>query len=158
MIKIIKKFFISTICIFIFLINKTYANMSIDAMQEVANRTAKMPQLFIYALFAMCFTIITELLIAKFLNFKHYKLVFFTNLITQLFLQTITLLLYLNPFINMTFLIFMVEIIILIMEYKIYLNKEKDLPKNRVFLYTFVANFITYIIPCIIGYYTERIV
>ena len=156
--KIIKKFFVATISIFIFLINKTYANMTIEAMEDVANRTAKMPQLFIYALFAMCFTIIIELLISRFMNFKHYKLVFFTNLITQLFLQTITLLLYLNPFIDLTFIIFIVEIIILIMEYKIYLNKEKDLQKNRVFLYTFVANFTTYIIPFIIGYYTERIV
>lgn len=138
--------------------NVCYADMSLDAMEKVTERAAKMPQIYCYAFIAIIFTIIVELLIAWLMKFKHYKLVIFTNLVTQIFLQIVTIILYSDPFISLSSFIFIVEIIIMIMEYKIYANKIEDISKKKIFLYTFVANLITYALPLFIGYYTERIV
>lgn len=139
-------------------INSVYANMSIEAMEEVKRRSTQMPLLYNYAIFAIVFTIVVELLIAWITRFKNYKLVFFTNLITQLFLQYVTLNLYSNPFIDLTVIIIILEVIILIMEYKIYENKIEDISKMKIFLFSFIANFTTYVVPMLVGYYTERIV
>ncbi len=88
---------------------------------------------------AIIVTVIIELLVAFILKVKNYGLIIVTNVITNLGLQLLLMILT-N---NYTCTLILGEIIVLICELAVYLTGFKNVTKNKIILYTLLANAIT---------------
>ena len=91
---------------------------------------------------ALIITIVIELVIAVIFKICNYKLIFITNLVTNILLQTILIILN-NNYIT----VFIVgEVIVIIGELFVYLSMLKNIDKKKIILYTLVANVLTILI------------
>ena len=121
---------------------------------------------FILVWFAILITLIIELLVAKKMNFKEYKLIITTNIITQLILHTLyfipdyifdfplaDLIDNISPIhINNTRLYFLLilEISIVFVEYLVFIKFTKDYSKRKLLKYSILANIASFIASIVI--------
>lgn len=95
---------------------------------------------------ALIVTIIIEIIIALIMKIKNIKIIFIVNLITNIILQLV--LMYMPvPYIS-TFTI--MEILIVIVEYLMYRKFLKDVSKNKIIIYTLIANIASALLTFII--------
>ena len=99
------------------------------------------PNTIINILSALIITIVVEVIIAYIFKIGNYKVIVLTNLITNLCFQALLILLSSNYLLAFIF----GEIIVIASELIIYLLKMKNLNKQKILLYTLVANIITMI-------------
>lgn len=97
------------------------------------------PNTIINILSALIITIVVEVIIAYIFKIGNYKVIVPTNLITNLCFQALLILLSRNYLLAFIF----GEIIVIASELIIYLLKMKNLNKQKILLYTLVANIIT---------------
>lgn len=103
------------------------------------NSLTTSPNTIINILSALIITIVVEVIIAYIFKIGNYKVIVLTNLITNLCFQALLILLSSNYLLAFIF----GEIIVIASELIIYLLKMKNLNKQKILLYTLVANIIT---------------
>lgn len=91
-------------------------------------------------------TLIVEIIIALVMKLKNIKVIIFTNTITNIILQLI--LMYTPLSYILTFAI--LEILIFITEYLIYIKHFKDISKLKIINYTLLANLVTAMLTFVI--------
>ena len=111
----------------------------IDYSKAEINKKADTTKTVYNIIIAIIVTVIIELLVALILKVKNYGLIIVTNIITNLGLQLLLIILT-NNFICA---LILGEVIILICELAVYLTGFKNITKNKIILYTLLANAIT---------------
>ncbi len=110
---------------------------SMDVISDYTSLTYKVFSLIKVILI----TLIVELLVAILFKIKQYNIIVFSNIFTNLILQ---LAIINNIYIlNNIKLFVLLEIVVCILEFLIYLKFIKNINYKKLFIYTFIANFIT---------------
>lgn len=115
-----------------------YSAMEVTNNNSNNNLTTS-PNTIINILSALIITIVVEVIIAYIFKIGNYKVIVLTNLVTNLCFQALLILLSSNYLLAFIF----GEIIVIASELIIYLLKMKNLNKQKILLYTLVANIIT---------------
>lgn len=152
--KTILKISVVLILLLIFTNSIVYA-LSVEASAEWSWVETRKINVINLSLIAMVITISVELIIARFMNIKNYKIIFVTNFVTQLFLHINTI----NCFSYNTYdyewiIIVFLEFIIWFVEFLIYTMLIPECSKKKIFTYVMIANIVTFIAPYIILYNT----
>lgn len=156
--KKIFKISLILICLLICINNVVYADMSIDAMERMSWIGKRESNVINLSLIAMVITISIELIIARCMNIKHYKVIFLTNLITQLFLHINTINLFsLDTFNSEPIITIFLEFIIWFVEFLIYMIMFSEYSEKKIFTYVMIANIVTFIAPYIILWNTYNL-
>lgn len=156
--KNIFKISLILICLLICINNVVYANMSIEAMERSSWLAERESNVINLSLIAMVITILIELIIARFMKIKHYKIIFFTNIITQLFLHINTINLFsLNTYDRESIITIFLEFIIWFVEFLIYMMMFSECNEKKIFTYVMLANIVTFIAPYIILWNTYNL-
>ena len=136
-----------------------YADMAIFPLAPLIDTMSG--SLIILSLIAMLITITAELIIAKLMKIKHYRIILITNILTQLFLHINTINLFsIYTFKTQPIVIIFLEFIIWFTEYIIYSVTFSDCSKKKIFTYVMIANIITFATPYIVLWntYNEKII
>lgn len=156
--KNIFKISLILICLLICINNVVYANMSIEAMERSSWLAKRESNVINLSLIAMVITTSIELIIARFMKIKHYKIIFFTNIITQLFLHINTINLFsLNTYDREPIITIFLEFIIWFVEFLIYMMMFSECNEKKIFTYVMLSNIVTFIAPYIILWNTYNL-
>lgn len=133
--EITRKDFNSTVTI-------DYNTMEVDYSKTEITKNKDTAKTIYNIIIAIIVTVIIELLVAFILKVKNYGLIIATNIITNLGLQLLLIILT-NNFICA---LILGEIIVFICELLVYLTGFKNTTKNKIILYTLLANAITLVL------------
>ncbi|WBW96264.1 hypothetical protein [Oceanirhabdus sp. W0125-5] len=102
--------------------------------------------LFFFLFIIVCpivFTIIIEVIIALFFRIKELKVIVWTNIATQIFIQ-LTFRGIINSMDNYYLNLLFLEIVVFIIEYLNYRKNIESINEKKILLYTLIANGVTY--------------
>ncbi|MCM1988893.1 hypothetical protein [Oceanirhabdus seepicola] len=117
----------------------------IGKMRDISKEHHFLPLVLLIILVPIVFTIIIEIIIALFFKIKELKVLFWTNILTQILLQ-ITFRGVIDSRYNYYFTLFLLEMGVFLIEYLIYRKTIKSINQKRILLYTLIANGITYVV------------
>ena len=107
--------------------------------------TSKKSYINAFNIYILIITLLLELFVAYVIKFKNYKHVILINIISNLLLQLFIF--FLNNYLSV---LIIGEIIVFLIEYLYYKILIKRISTKKIFLYTLISNFITFICTFIV--------
>ena len=126
--KIIRTDFNSTVKL-------NYKNMKVSQSNNDLTNTVKI------GLILVLVTALIEVIIAAFFKIKEYKIIAITNVISNILLQTYTIIL--EKIYDYKGIILVGEIVVIIFEYQMYKKLIKNVDNKKLLKYTIIANLVT---------------
>ena len=117
----------------------------IEKMRDIGKEHHFLSLFLIIIIVPIVLTIIIEIIIAVFFKIKELKVIFWTNILTQILLQ-ITFRGVIDSMNNYYLNLLLLEMGVFLIEYLIYRKAIKSIDKKRILVYTLIANGITYVV------------
>lgn len=118
--------------------------IDIDTMRVVTRASSS--KIIKTVAIALILTFAVEIIIALIMKIKNIKIIFITNLITNIVLQLALIFIPLSYMITFR----IMEILVVIAEYLIYRKFFKDISKNKIITYTVIANIFSALLTFIV--------
>ena len=128
------------------LILKLDRDMDID--ETIASTYNFRQNILLNIILCVFFTLIIELTISKLFKIKNGKIILKINLLTQSILHILTIIILSTFFITYNtylYVLMLLEIIIIISEILLYKLKLKDIPTNKLIIFSIIANTCSFL-------------